>query len=205
MEALLIFHLKQEIMTVKKPKIKETELDKMKKNFDEFDSQVKDLTLDRMNEAPKQEIEPQTKLSTREIENSKHIWLKPKKTLSDRQKFNEKFREQWNYAKEYVQFIAEHKEIIGESIEMWTHPFGGVGAEFWEIPTNKPVWAPRYVAEQIRRCNYHRLRMDEGSITSSDGRGSYFGKMVVDTSVPRLTAEPVNSGKSIFMGAGAAA
>jgi hypothetical protein len=29
--------------------------------------------------------------------------------------------------------------------------------------------------------------------------------MVVDTAVPRLTATPVNSGKSIFMGAGVAA
>jgi hypothetical protein len=192
-------------MTVKKPKVKESELDKMQKQFDEFDTQVKEMTQDRMNAAPKQEVEAQTKLSQKEIENSQKLWLKPKKTLSDRQKFNENFRSAWNYAKEYVQFIAEHKEIIGETIEMWTHPFGGVGAEFWEIPTNKPVWAPRYVAEQIKKCNYHRLRMDENTITGSEGHTQYFGRMVVDTAVPRLTATPVNSGKSIFMGAGVAA
>jgi hypothetical protein len=187
-------------MTEKKPKVQEKELDKMQRQFDEFENQVKELTQDRMNEAPTLEVEPQTKLSSREIEKSKQIWLKPERIQPDRQKFNEKFREDWNFQKEYVQFVAEHKELIGETIEMWTHPFGGVGAEFWKVPTNKPVWGPRYLAEQIRKCNYHRLRMDQG-VTNSDGMGTYYGTMVVDNTIQRLTAEPVSSKKSIFMGA----
>lgn len=188
----------------RKPKIQEKELDKIQKQFDEFDNQIKELTLDRMNQAPIEEREPQTKLSSREIEKSNKIWLKPERTLSDRQKFNEKFLDKWNFEKEYVQFIAEHKELIGETIEIWTHPRGGVNAEFWKVPTNKPVWGPRYLAEQIRKCAYHRLKMDEGRMTSSDGMGTYYGTMVVDVMVPRLTAEPVNSGrKSIFFGAAA--
>jgi len=59
-----------------------------------------------------------------------------------------------NFQKEYVQFIAENKEIIGETIEIWTRPFGGMPAEFWKVPVNKPVWGPRYLAEQIKRCYY---------------------------------------------------
>lgn len=188
---------------VKKPKAPEKEIDKLQKQFDEFDNQVKNLTMDRMNQAPLNETEPQTKLSSREIEKSQKIWLKPERVIADGQKFNEKFREDWNFKKEYVQFIAEHKEIIGETIELWTHPFGGVGAEFWKVPVNKPVWAPRYLAEQITRCNYHRLRMEQNSVTGADGMGTYYGSMVADMTIQRLAAHPVMPKKSIFMGAAA--
>lgn len=176
------------------------ELDKAEKQLDEFEQNIKDLTLDRITELPK-EVEPQTKLSSKEIEKQKGIYLKPKNTIADRQKFNEEFKDDWNFAKEYVCFIAEHKELIGSTIEMWTHPFGGVGAEYWEIPTNKVVWAPRYVAEQIRKCNYHRLVMQDNRTVGSDSMGQYYGTIVADSVVSRLTAEPVSARKSIFMGA----
>jgi hypothetical protein len=177
------------------------EIDKLEKQFEAFDDQVKELTVDRMNQVSKTEAaEPQTKLSQKEIENSKRIYLKPERIISDGQKFNEKFREEWNFDKEYVQFIAEHKELIGEAIELWTHPYGGVGAEYWRVPTNKPVWGPRYLAEQIRRKYYHRLRMEERP-TNTEGGMTFYGQIVADTKVARLTAEPVStSKKSIFMG-----
>lgn len=192
-------------MTEKRKNTHESELDKAQKQFEAFDQQVKDLTLDRMNAAPKLDVEPQTKLSSKEMEKSKDLYLKPEKKIADGQKFNEKFREDWNFAKEYVQFIAENKEIIGETIEIWTHPFGGIGAEFWKVPTNKPVWGPRYLAEQIRRKTYHRLSMEEKyspeNYVGSSGMGAMYGKIVVENTIPRLTAEPVYARKSIFMGA----
>jgi len=186
----------------KKPKVTtsaEKELDKAQKQFEAFDDSIKKMTLDRMNEAPKEETEMQTKMSQNEIAKSKDIYLKPDKTISSREKFNETFRAAWEFDKEYVQLIAEHKEIIGETIETWTKPYAGVPAEFWKVPTNKPVWAPRYLAEQIKRCNYHRLKMDQTTLTSGDGYGQYYGAMAVDTVVQRLDAHPVNKRKSIFM------
>lgn len=194
---LLTFHRSKESGM---SKVKEVE--KLQEDFNKFEKNINDLTQDRMNKAPEVQHEPQTKLSNKELENSKDIWLKPDRTIPDGQKFNPRLEEKWKFQKEYVQFIAEHKELIGETLEFWTHPFGGKGAEFWKVPTNKPVWAPRYVAEQIRSCKYHRLRMDEG-VTHSHGMGKFYGSMVVDTTIPRLTAEPVNTGKSIFMGAAA--
>lgn len=177
------------------------ELDKAQKQFDAFDDNLKQMTHDRMNMAPKQETEPQTKLAQSEIANAKQIYLKPVKSVSSKEKFNENYREQYNFAKEYVQFIAEHKEIIGETIETWTKPFAGMPAEYWEIPSNKPVWGPRYLAEQIKRCSYHRFVMQQAA-TSADGMGQYYGSMVADTSVQRLDAIPVSQRRSIFMGAG---
>ena len=178
------------------------ELEKAAENFEMYDKSVKDLVLDRANEPPKQETEPQTKMSQQEIRNSKDIYLKPKRTISSREKFNEKYRDEYNHAKEYVQFIAEHKELIGEDIELWTKPFPGVPAEEWQVPTNKPIWGPRYLANQIKRKYYHRLKT-ENRPTNSEGGVQYYGAMTVDTTVQRLDAQPVSQKRSIFMGSGA--
>lgn len=189
-----------------KPKITnslaEQEINKAEENFDAFEKSVKDLTLDRMSSAPVQEVEPQTKLSQDEISKSKDVYLKPLRAIGAKEKFNEKFRESWEFSKEYVQFIAEHREIIGENIEIWTKPYPGVACEYWEVPTNKPIWGPRYLAEQIKSKTYHRLKT-ENSFTGSQGMGQFYGSMVVDTVVQRLDAIPVAKRKSLFMGANA--
>jgi hypothetical protein len=177
------------------------ELDKAEKQFEAFDNQVKNLNMDAMNRIPKPEVEPQTKMASSEIAKSKDIYLKPAKSIGSGQKFNEDYRSQYEFDKEYVQMIAENKEIIGETIEMWTRPYGGMPAEFWQIPVNKPVWAPRYVAEQLKRKFYHRLQTQDSRMVGSDGMGSYHGCLVVDTTIQRLDAHPVSTRKSIFMGA----
>lgn len=178
----------------------EKELQRVEEQFQSFDENVKALTLDNMNKAPKLETEPVYKLSQKDIEKSDDIYLKPIRTIGSKEKFNEDFREQYNFQKEYVRFIPENKEIIGEVIELWTKPFPGLPAEFWKIPCGKPVWAPRYVAERIKGCSYHKLVMQQTQ-TISDGMGSYYGSMVADQVVQRLDALPVSTRKSIFMGA----
>lgn len=186
---------------MKKNSQTENELEKAQKQFDDFDSQVKSMTLDRMNTAPKEETEPQTKLSQKELDKSKDIYLKPNRTVSSQEKFNEKYREDWNYAKEYVNFIAEHKELIGETIETWTKGFPGVPAEFWLVPSGKPIWGPRYLAEQLSKCKYHRLVMKENITRGGDEAGQYYGSLAADTTIQRIDAVPVTKRRSIFMGA----
>lgn len=178
----------------------EKELDQVEKQFEAFDKNVKDLTHDRMNAAPKQEQEPQTKLSSSDLAKSKDIYLKPDKSIGSREKFNENYRDVYNFDKEYVHFIAENKEIIGETIELWTKPYAGMPAEFWKVPTNKPVWGPRYLAERIKSCTYNRLVMQQ-TVSNADGMGQYYGSLAVDTKVHRLDANPVSTRRSIFMGA----
>jgi len=175
-------------------------LEKIEEQSKVFEQNVKDLTLDRMNMAPKKEEEQQTKLSTQEVLNSKDIYLKPKRVIGCKDKFNEKYRAAYEFSKQYVQFIAENKEIIGESIDIWTRPYGGMPAEEWDVPVNKPVWGPRYLAEQIKRKFYHRLVMQQ-STTGSDHMGQYFGTMAADTTIQRLDAIPVNRNKSLFFSA----
>lgn len=178
----------------------ERELQKVEQQFEAYENEIKDLSLKRMNLNKKPEVEPQTKLSQEEILNTKDIYLKPIRTIASREKFNESFRQAYEFDKEYVYFIAENKEIIGEHIDMWTKPYAGMPAEEWKVPVNTPVWAPRYVAEQIKRKYYNRLVMKDQTV-GSDQMGKYHGTLVVDTTVPRLDAYPALKDKrSIFMG-----
>ena len=187
----------------KRPKVSNSaqqELDKVEKQFEEFDSNIKEMTLDRMNMAPKQETEPH-KLSQLEIEKSNDIYLKPSRAIFSPEKFNEKFREDYNFSKEYVRFIPKNEEIKGDIAEFWTKPFPGTPAEFWKVPVDKPVWAPRYVAERMKNCSYHKLVMQQNVTNGNDYAGQYYGALAVDTTVQRLDAIPVTNKKSIFMGA----
>jgi hypothetical protein len=174
------------------------DLETAKKQFDEFDQSVKDLTNIRQE---KVESEPNHQLSQRQIANSKDIYLKPIKTIADSKPFDEKYREEYEFYKEYVSFIAEHKEIIGEKIETWTKKFRGVPAEYWEVPSNKVVWGPRYLAEQLSKCSYRRLKTEDKPVEYGQ-MGTITGALVVDQEIQRIDAVPVNKGKrSVFMGA----
>lgn len=191
---------KETMSRVKVSKSAQTELDKAQEQFENFDNQIKSMTMDHMNQAPKDESVPKGAISNREAQKSTDVYLKPHKTIGCRDKFNEDYREQYNFDKEYVQFIAYNKEVTGETIDIWTRPYGGMPAEEWLVPCNKAVWGPRYLAEQIKRKSYHRLVMED-RVTGGDGTAKYYGQMAVDTTVNRLEAHPVSTRKSVFMGA----
>lgn len=190
----------------RKPKVNsegDKEIERLEKKFDEYKENLDKLSKDQADLAPVLQNEEQTKLSQKQKLETPAHYLKPSRSISTREKFNEKFRADYNYKKEYVNFIAENKEIIGEDIEMWTKPFSGIPAEFWKIPVNKPIWAPRYVAEQIKNAKYHIFVMDNQTYQrSSVGNANveYHGNMIVENTVHRLNAHPVSQNKSYFMG-----
>lgn len=190
-------------MTDRKPNIPKNELDKMQDQLDSYEDNVKTLTVDRMNQAPILEKEEQTKLSSREIAKKPDIYLKPARSVTSKEKFIEIFRNEYNFAKEYVKFIAENHEVIGETIDIWTKPFPGMPAEYWNVPTNKPIYGPRYLAEQITRCKYHRLKSIDTPTSQESGGVTSYGTIVVDNTIQRLDARPVKEQVSVFMGASA--
>ncbi len=183
------------------------ELDKVEAQFDAFDENVKNLNMDSMAHAPTHELEPQTKISQRDLDKTKPLYLKPKRTYppgvhpktGEREKFNEKFREEYNYKREYVEFIAENVEILGESIKLSLKKFPGTPIEDWEIPVNVPVMAPRMLAERLTECNYHVLKMED-RVTHTEGVGAFTGQMVAKSKVQRIDARPVSTRRSLFMG-----
>jgi hypothetical protein len=196
-----------------KPKMMNSEsqkqIDKAETQLESFDSQVKELTMDRINQlAPTNTNRPdEAPIGRKELANLKDIYLKPEKVIGPgvnpktgvAEKFNEKFRAAYEFDKELVQFQAVNNEIIGETLEIWTKPYGGTNCEFWKVPCNKAVWGPRYLAEQIKRKFYHRLRTEDRP-TNMTGEGTYYGSMVVDNTIQRLDAYPVSQRRSVFMG-----
>jgi hypothetical protein len=176
-------------------------------DLEQFESSIKSVSMDEASQAPMEEEEPQTKISKKESKNSKDIFLKPKRTIfpSPHPKtgkievFNEKFRKQYEYESKYVKFIAENLEIIGETISLWTRPYGGLAAQEWDVPTNKPVWGPRYLAEQIKRKHYSRFVMEDAPV-SREGHGTYYGTMAVESKRHRLNAHPAPEDSSISFG-----
>jgi hypothetical protein len=190
-----------------KSSLAERELDKAEAQFKAFDDNVKDLTTDRMNQAPLRETELQ--VSQKDLEKSKEIYLKPVRALGpgvnpktgEKEKFNERFRKDFEFQSEMVNFIAYNKEIGGEAIEIWTKPFPGVNCELWKVPVNVSVWGPRHLAEQITRCRYHILKMDQAQMTHGSANTQFYGQIIADETVQRLDAKPVIRQKSIFMGA----
>jgi hypothetical protein len=179
-----------------KPKVNskgEQELVKMEEQFKRYDEQVKSLTLDQMNKSSIEEVEQQTKVSNREAK-SNLTYLKPARSISSREQFNEKYRSQWEEAKKYVAALCENNEQIGEMVEVWTKPFAGLPAEFWQVPTNKPLMMPKHLAEQLASRFYHRFVMGDGVHTGSDGMGQYYGAMAVKETRRRVDARPIGSG-----------
>lgn len=180
-----------------KPKVNskgQEELDKVQEQFEHFDEQVKSLSLDTMNKAPILETEQQTKLSDREMKKTDADYIKPARSMACREKFNERYRADWERDRKYVKVLVENLEIIGEKVETWTRPYAGIPAEFWQVPVNKPVYVPLYLAKQLSECKYHRLIMDETKNISADGMGTYYGSMAVKDIRRRIDCRPVGDG-----------
>lgn len=172
------------------------ELEKVSEQFDNYKSEV-DTLLEKRNvtgEAPEHQI------SQKEIEKSTDVYIKPNRVIMSKEKFNEKFRDQYNQAKEYVHYTVEHHECKGDAVEMWTKPYPGVPAEFWIIPTSKAVWVPKYVMDKLEHgCTYRRLKTVDRNYSQDHMGTQYFGQLVQDEVNYRISARPVSTRKSFSM------
>lgn len=172
------------------------ELQKLEQNFDNFKKNVDDLTEKRSvkSEAPEHQI------SQKQIENSTDLYIKPNRIIMSREKFNEAYREQYNYMKEYVHYTVQHEECKGDSVELWTKPFPGLPAEFWIVPSGRAVWIPRYVADRLENeCQYKRLKMQDTRPYANDGTSQMTTQIVYDDIIHRISARPVSTSKRFSM------
>jgi len=176
------------------------ELDKASEKLESFQEQAREfnpftgLTNVR-------ETEPQTKISTREANQMDAIWVnwvraqKRPEIMGKDGKVNkpywdEKFRQQRDDDWKRVKCIVENNEMIGEMVEAWTAKWGCDDAHFWKVPVNKPVMIPRVLAEQLSKCHYHRLKMEDGS----EKQNFVNSQIVADHIVRRIDARPVGFG-----------
>jgi len=175
------------------------ELDKAQEKIDSFQEQAREFNpFTGLTDI--EESEPQTKMSTREARNADAIYIKPIRSIQrpnfksdrcdSRVYWDEKYREDRDRDWEYVRCIVENNEIIGEEVEVWTAKWACDPAHFWKVPVNKPVMIPRMLAEQLSKCHYHRLKMED----NSEKMNYVNSKLVADHVVRRIDCRPVGFG-----------
>jgi hypothetical protein len=182
------------------------ELEKTEKQIQSIETQVKSVNFDETRTAKRHESEPQTKLAQSEMDKAPEIYLKPRRSYppgvnpknGEIEKFNEKFRDEYNKAREYVEFVAENYEVIGESPTLWIKKFPGTNLEEWVVPVNKPVWAPRYVKDRLQDCGYTVFKSTQSSKTEEGI--NYNGYLEVQERKNRLDAREPSKKRSIYMG-----
>jgi hypothetical protein len=181
---------------MKKPKLAsgfaQKEVDRLETEFDAKAVQMASLTQDAMNEAPVNELEPQTKMTKAKILEADAPKIVPSMTRTANGK---KKPEQDAIRKrgwEYIRVIAENVELPGEKIEFWHKPmWAGEDCHFWQIPVNRPIYVPRFVAEHIRSRKYHRLTMQNEMTVETNQFGEMKGKLIATEVRQRLDCRVV--------------
>lgn len=173
----------------------DVQFNEVKRDFKETVTEVIERTISLPECVPDHDI----RRSTKELKQADVLVLKPLKSISDKSKFNEKYRKEWEEAWTYVKAIVENHEIIGESVECWTKKFPGDPAHFWRVPVNKPVMMPRLLAQQLAECKYHRIVMEEKAQSSGDGLTFYGAAQAVEVR-NRISARIIPESTKIAMG-----
>ena len=166
------------------------ELERVEQNLSAITEPVKALDPSKI---VTQESAPQTQMSKKEEVTYDAPVLKPIRSINSREPFNEKYREDWKKGWELVKVIVENREIMGECPEPWSKSFAGDPAHQWRVPVNKPVYMPRHLAVQLSKCKYQIFRMEDKQMTNSDGMGTYYGSMVVDSTKDRISIRSCGS------------
>ena len=175
--------------------VKIRELDRAAKEFDAFDAQVKKLGQDPHADLalPVQEEEGQTQLTDKQAKKADALYLKPIRSMEGkRSEPNPKFERAHKRGWEYVKCIVENKEIIGESIKVWTKAFTQDPAHQREDPVNTPVYIPRLLAEQLAKCAYTQMKIEENTTREISGGISQYGVMVAESRKQRIECRPVD-------------
>jgi len=177
---------------------KNKEIEKVDLQIDALTQQMSALDQDTINKAPIRETEPQTLMTKAQEKYTDAPVIKPTKSMSAVGKPIPKQAKARKEGWEYVKVIAEHNELIGENIELWINPFAGDPCSYWEIPTNKPIYIPRFLAEHLATRNYHRLKMQDRPATQltaemhSDGMASQpSGQFVAKETIRRIDCRRV--------------
>jgi len=166
-------------------------LSQAQEQFNSFSEQVNAVASHDVNSSvPVQQTAPQTEMSKKEIKQYDAPYIKPVRSIQGKDKFNETYRADHTRGWEYVKCIVENKEVIGEEVECWTKAFAGDPAHFWKVPVNKPIYIPRLLAEQLNRCRYHRIRMEDKTPTTVEGNMQFYGAISIDHQIERIACRP---------------
>ena len=112
----------------------QVELEKTGEQIEGMEAKAKSINLDQTILATRKETEPQTKIAQSDSQKMPEIYLKPKRTYPPGvnpktgavEQFNEKFRAEYNFQKEYVNFIAENMKSTCKEILLTSKAFSTI-------------------------------------------------------------------------------
>lgn len=147
-------------------KMQKSDVDLVKSTIN-MQTELSALTVDKIAETPKTEVEPQTKLTTKQIAANENIqYIEPRKRIKGIGTLPEKLKKQHDHDWEYVKGIAENYEVVGEPICFWLSLYPGDPDCLWEIPVNRPVYVPRMIAKHLESVmEYHSFNYIEKPTT----------------------------------------
>lgn len=165
-------------------------------NVEKLSEQMSSLTQEEIKKAPMANEEPVMLLSKEEIAAYDAPVIQPSRSFPTKSKPNPKEAKERRRGWEYVKCIAENLEIINEKIEFWHNKFLGDPCYFWEVPVNKPIYLPRFIAEHLSTRHYHRFTMADRSGREFTEPGATAGdeRLVVKETRHRLNCRSVGFG-----------
>lgn len=160
-------------------------------HMDALQDQLDITTVDAINasNAPKKEVEPQTLLSKRQVEKYDAPYIKPTIAESPNGKKKSSQDAMREKAWKYVKVIVENNEVKGERVDFWLKAeISGECCNYWQVPTNRPVYLPFHVAEHLSNRTYHKLKMVAQNVELGKGEihSSPNGVLVADQTVNRI-------------------
>jgi len=166
------------------------EVDRLETEFQEKAKQMSSMTQDEIATAPVKETESKVEMSKKEIIQFDAPMIKPSHKIHGIGKPKAEQEGLRKKAWEYVKVVAENLEVHGETIEFWHKPpYSGEPCCFWQVPVNKPVYVPRFVADHLSTRCYHRLVMQEK--TTNLGHGEITSTLVATETRRRLDCRTV--------------
>ena len=124
---------------------------------------MKDLTVDKINETPVTEpeetIQETAGMSAKEMAKTLGCrYIEPTRKLSAFGTLPDKMKKERDRDWEYVQGMYENIESPGETLEFWLCLYPGDPDCMWSIPSNIPVYVPRMVAKHLESIQkYHKF------------------------------------------------
>lgn len=183
-----------------KPLNRAEEIAKIDSQINQVQTAMSNLTQDEINKASVVDFQPQTEITRAMKDFTDAPVIKPIKSIPRPGKPIAKEAKDRAWGWEYVRCIAENREVIGETIELWTGKYHGDMADFWQVPVNRPIYLPRHVAKRISECRYHRVKMQDRPMHNlmnemeSTGVSGYSGQLTVVDTRQRLDCRPIAVG-----------
>lgn len=123
--------------------------EKIVRQVEDFSNAVQDMR-NAMNKTPEAVSERQMKVTSFQKQFPDALYLEPKHRIPTKGVRNSEKDKNKDYLHEYVVGIFE-SQLVGSKLTLWKDGLPGDDFCMWEIPVNRPVGIPRFLAQHLSK------------------------------------------------------